>query len=128
MSDSIEVRRDNIRVEFQDLEDKDTPTEPAESAKNDKWAGVWAVSFSFYRRIIFGGRKLNVWSHWFSLPTKLKLDTPTENVKACGEKFLAVLELFKHALPKEDKDFGPLAKLNVDSGLKGKLTSIANGE
>lgn len=121
MGNVIEVRRENMRVEFQDLEDHES------LIKIKKWAGVWSASFSFYRKIVFAGRELNAWSHWFSMPTKLKLETSADQVKACGEIFLNAFEEYKHLLPKENKDFGPNAKLNVDPLLMKRLTAIADG-
>lgn len=112
MSKSIEINKDKIRVEFKDFKDKNP--------------GAWTVLFSFNRKIIFGGQELNVWSHWFSLPTKINLNVSTDCVKKCGERFLSTLELHKQHLPKEEKDFGPQAILNVHPILMNELNSIAN--
>lgn len=112
MSDSIVFIKDNIRVEFKDFKDKNP--------------GVWTVLFSFNRKIFFGGQELNVWTHWFSLPTKLSLNALTDCVEKCGKSFLSTLELHKQHLPKEEKDFGPQAILNVHPVLMNELNSIAN--
>ena len=109
MGDDIQVQRDNIRVEFSDLEDKSN-------------TGVWSVSFSIHRKKVIAGRKLEVWSHWFTMPTKLKLSIPHDQVRTCGEKLISTLGYLDHLLPQEEKDFGPDAEVN--SILLDKLTDI----
>ena len=120
MSDAIEVRKGKIRVEFQNLEDNETPD------TTSKWHGVWSASFSFQRKKVFGGRELDVWRFWFSLPTALKLDAQKDQVQACGDKLLSTLEFCEHLLPKEDKEFGPNPQVNPI--LLSQLTDIANGK
>jgi hypothetical protein len=120
MSDAIEVRRGKIRVEFLNLEDNETPN------TTSKWYGVWSASFSFHRKKVLGGRELDVWKHWFTLPTTLKLDAQKDQMQACGDKLLSTLEFSEHLLPNEDKDFGPNPKVNPI--LLSQLTDIANGK
>ena len=122
MSDAIEVRKGKIRVEFSNLDDNET------TDTSSKWHGVWSASFSFHRKKIFGGRELEVWTHWFAIPTNLKLDAPRDQVKGYGDRFLEILELSEHLVPKEDKDFGPNAKLQVDTILMKRLTDVADGK
>jgi len=109
MGDDIQVQKGNIRVEFSDLEDKNN-------------TGVWAVSFSIHRKKIIARRELEVWSHWFTMPTKLKLSTSHDQVRACGEKLISTLEYLDHLLPQEEKDFGSNAEVN--SILLSQLTDI----
>ena len=82
--------------------------------------------FQLSPKKVLGGRELDVWKHWFTLPTTLKLDAQKDQVQAYGDKLLSTLEFSEHLLPKEDKDFGPNPQVNPI--LLSQLTDIANGK
>jgi len=63
MGNVIEVCKENMRVEFKGLEDHES------LVKIKKCKGVRSAS-----------KELNAWSHWFSMPTTLKLDTSVDQV------------------------------------------------
>jgi hypothetical protein len=94
MSQEHKFVKGNIRVEFSNLEDSEKPD------PSSKWHGIWALGCFIQRTIVFGGREMVVWSHWFTRPTKLMLDLPPDKIKITGEKLLALIE--GGPLPKEN--------------------------